>query len=1169
MVRLEEIQKGMTLEGVVPGQVVRVRMAELNGDSLDLIYEDSNGGVNQTVLFRESEGVVQPSDRTGGWTYDADGGLFRLTSEAYRIRLAHLFDPFIAVNASNVIPLPHQIQAVYGCMLPKHPLRFLLADDPGAGKTIMAGLFIKELLLRGDLHRCLILAPGSVVDNWQAELLEKFSLDFEVLDNSMLNKGNPFDNQPFMIARVHHVAWRDDLKELLQRADDWDLIIVDEAHKMSASYAGRDLKKTKLYRLGEIAGEKSKHLVMMTATPHSGHHENFQLFMQLLDPDQFAGRYRQGSHAFDTDDVMRRMVKEELTTMDGEPLFPPREALTAKYDLTPDEMHLYHAVTHYVREEMNRAQRSKNKGRANVVGFALTMLQRRLASSPEAIFQSLHNRRKRLELTIEEIRRGAAKAANPFAVSARDIGFDSDRALEQLLEDEEAFDNDEEGELADAAIDLASAAETIPEMEAEIGELKKLEILANDVRKSGVDRKWDELQRVLETPEMRDPDGTPRKIIIFTEHKATLDYLKLRIGSLVGKPESILTIHGGVNRQVRLDIQEAFWHSSDARILLATDAAGEGINLQCANLVVNYDMPWNPNKLEQRFGRVHRIGQKRVCFMWNLVATGTMEDRVWGRLLEKIANERDALGGGKVFDVLGSAFEGKSLRQMFLECIEGENDIEYERRSDEAIEAVLQTAKQLVAEHSAAQPGLSDEDVEYIRKEMERSEARKLQPHFIGAFFVEAAQQLGIQIHEREPGRYQVKHVPFELRKRREGIAGEAHVRKEYKRITFEKEKVDGEGFGDTAALVGMGHPLLEAVIDEVLDQWRHLLAHGTILIDPDPDATEPRILAYLESQVDDARKGPQVASKEFQFLERTLDGEWEFAGYAPYLDYDAIERHVPGSAEQNQVQRIAEQLLSGHDWRDDAASHARGKLLPEHLERVKAQRVPRIEKLERLVRDRLDTELRFQGKKILEYKSKGREKYQLAIEQAERTYRDLEARRDVRLAELEREKHLSAKGVRVISGVMVLPIRLLQEHGLLGRELDDLGNIEDTKTSELAAMRAVIELETAMGNRAVDVSARRGIGYDIESWMPDGTLRAIEVKARHPTGNEICFTYNEVFASFNKKDNWILAIVQVKDGRAGEVRYLRQPFETEPGMNVSRLCEFLKPLWEKGEAPS
>jgi hypothetical protein len=323
---------------------------------------------------------------------DADGNLFRLVSEAKRISLAYLFDPFLAVQTSSLDPLPHQIEAVYDKMLPRQPLRFLLADDPGAGKTIMAGLFCKELMIRGDVERCLVIAPGSLVEQWQDELWQKFALPFEILTRDMIQaarSGNPFGERPLLIARLDHLSRNEDLQAKLADTD-WDLIIVDEAHKMAAHYMGGEVKETKRYKLGRLAGSLARHFVLMTATPHAGIEADFHLFLALLDADRFEGKPRDATRMTDTSDLMRRLVKENLLKFDGTPLFPERRAYTAVYPLSGDETLLYKRVTDYVVQEMNRAERLKAAGegsRGAIVGFALTTLQRRLASSPEAIYR--------------------------------------------------------------------------------------------------------------------------------------------------------------------------------------------------------------------------------------------------------------------------------------------------------------------------------------------------------------------------------------------------------------------------------------------------------------------------------------------------------------------------------------------------------------------------------------------------------------------------------------------------------------------------------------------------------------------------------------------------------------------------------------------------------------
>jgi hypothetical protein len=394
MSRLDDLTKGALVRGVLGDRAVKVVDVAWHGSSaITLTYIDElSGKAGQELLYREDEArlVVQAAGRA--WSMDADGNLFRLVSEAKRISLAYLFDPFLAVQTSSLDPLPHQIEAVYDKMLPRQPLRFLLADDPGAGKTIMAGLFCKELMIRGDVERCLVIAPGSLVEQWQDELWQKFALPFEILTRDMIQaarSGNPFGERPLLIARLDHLSRNEDLQAKLADTD-WDLIIVDEAHKMAAHYMGGEVKETKRYKLGRLAGSLARHFVLMTATPHAGIEADFHLFLALLDADRFEGKPRDATRMTDTSDLMRRLVKENLLKFDGTPLFPERRAYTAVYPLSGDETLLYKRVTDYVVQEMNRAERLKAAGegsRGAIVGFALTTLQRRLASSPEAIYR--------------------------------------------------------------------------------------------------------------------------------------------------------------------------------------------------------------------------------------------------------------------------------------------------------------------------------------------------------------------------------------------------------------------------------------------------------------------------------------------------------------------------------------------------------------------------------------------------------------------------------------------------------------------------------------------------------------------------------------------------------------------------------------------------------------
>src|SRR5216110_2488714 len=424
MSRLEDLQTNASVRGILPDCLVSVVSVQWFGsEALELTYKAPDGKVANQLLYRHNEPTLEIVEAGRPWSFDGDGSMFRLVSEAHRIQLAHLFDPVLAVHTSNVQPLPHQITAVYEAMLPRQPLRFLLADDPGAGKTIMAGLLMKELIARGDLQRCLVVCPGSLAEQWQDELYRRFHLKFDILTNDKLeaaSTGNWFLETNLAIARLDKLSRNEDVQEKLKAPDcRWDLVVCDEAHKMSATLFGGEVKYTRRYRLGQLLSGLTRHFLLMTATPHNGKEEDFQLFMALLDGDRFEGRFRDGVHAADVTDLMRRMVKENLLKFDGTPLFPERIAYTVPYKLSEAEARLYKEVTEYVRVEFNRADALENDKRAGTVGFALTILQRRLASSPEAIAQSLRRRRERLEGRMRELellQRGAAARVMATAV---------------------------------------------------------------------------------------------------------------------------------------------------------------------------------------------------------------------------------------------------------------------------------------------------------------------------------------------------------------------------------------------------------------------------------------------------------------------------------------------------------------------------------------------------------------------------------------------------------------------------------------------------------------------------------------------------------------------------------------------------------------------------------
>ena len=652
--RIEEITQGSSLTGLEPSAVATViAVLPIADGAVRVIYQTPDGTLKERLLGRTDEASIAVAISERPWSFDGDGEAFKLTVEAKRIDLAFLFDPMMAVHTSNVEPLPHQITAVYEAMLPRQPLRFVLADDPGAGKTIMAGIYIRELIMRADARRIVIVAPGSLVEQWREELFEKFGLEFRVFTRDLeaaTPSGNPFEDIDHLIVRLDQMARNEELQEKLCAAG-WDLVVFDEAHKLAAHFFGNKMQKTGRFKLAEKLGAQTRHLLLMTATPHSGKEEDFQLFLSLLDSDRFYGKFRDGVHKVDCSDLIRRMVKEKLVKFDGTPLFPERKAYTVNYQLSDLEAALYEAVTDYVKTEMGKADQLDGK-RKGSVGFALTSLQRRLASSPEAIFQSLKRRRERLERRLREEKIGA-RGQKLLAETLIDVP-----------EDEDDFNAEEQETMEETLVVQATASQTIAELEGEIFILQTLEQQAKGLVASGKDRKWDELSRILQNePQMRDAGGRMRKIIIFSEHRDTLNYLHEKIAGVLGSHGAIVVIHGAVHRDDRRKSQELFRSDPDIRVLVATDAAGEGINLQNANLMVNYDLPWNPNRLEQRFGRIHRIGQQEVCHLWNLVAKETREGDVYFRLLEKLQVVSEALKG-EVFNVLGEVFDGISLKDL-------------------------------------------------------------------------------------------------------------------------------------------------------------------------------------------------------------------------------------------------------------------------------------------------------------------------------------------------------------------------------------------------------------------------------------------------------------------------------------------------------------------------
>lgn len=1165
MVRLEDIIAGATIRGILPGSEVTVEAVKWIGSNvIELVYKDASGRVNNELVYRDKEPLLELISPGKTYSLDTDGELIRLASEARRIRLAYLFDPHLAVHTSMIEPLPHQITAVYGEMLTRQPLRYLLADDPGAGKTIMAGLLIKELMVRGDVQRCLVVAPGNLVDQWQDELYQRFQLPFEILTNDRIEAartGNALSEMPLVIARLDKLARDEGLHAKLSDTD-WDLIICDEAHKMSASFFSGDIKETKRYKLGKLLSSITRHFLLMTATPHNGKEEDFQLFMALLDGDRFEGRFRDGVHVVDVSDMMRRMVKEDLLKFDGTHLFPERRAYTVSYELSDAEAALYKEVTDYVREEFNRADALEADGRKGTVGFALTILQRRLASSPEAIYQSLKRRRERLEkrLRSEEMdKRGAEARA---ALFPRGLSDEEWQELDELPEAELE-------QLEDEVIDQATTARTIAELQAEISILRDLEELALKVRQSGTDKKWEELSRILEDRKaMFDADGHRRKLVIFTEHRDTLRYLADRIRTLLGREEAVVTIVGGMGREERRKVQEAFTQDPEVHILVATDAAGEGINLQRAHLMVNYDLPWNPNRIEQRFGRIHRIGQTEVCHLWNLVADKTREGEVYLTLLRKLEVEREALGGG-VFDVLGKAIDGVELRHLLIEAIRYGDQPDIRTRVSRAVEQALDRKRlqALLEERALGHDSMTASHVFRIREELERAEARRLQPHFIEAFFLEAFHLLGGNIKERESRRYEIAHVPAIIRQRDRLLGMGQPVLTRYERICFEKDLIRCAG-KPPAEFICPGHPLLDATIDIILERYGSLLKLGAVLVDENDEGNGPKYLFYLEHSIRDARPdasgGSRIVSRRMQFVEIDQNGKVRDAGFAPYLDYRPVKQE-----EKVLLAQVLSKIKAGKEMENLAVGHAVEELVPEHLEEVRKRKTELVDKTMAAVQERLTKEIRFwdgQANKLKEQEQAGRPNARINSAKARQRADELEARLKRRLRELEEERNLSPSPPNVLGGVLVIPIGLIRQ--LNGTEERPADYARNTKASEMIAVKAVMQVEREMGYAPRDVGAKK-FGYDIESVIPEtGQLRFLEVKGRASGARVVTVTKNEILTALNKPENYYLALVEVENDSAKGIRYVKNPFGQKPDFGVTSVNYQWDELWNRGVPP-
>lgn len=1049
------LEKNMVIEGPLWPEPVRVLSVDQFGTMLqvDAVGTRSRQFYPGIIVTEAQRQLLKVLSSAKDLDFSGDAEAFHLAIEALRIRLAYEYDPHFAVNASTITPLPHQLDAVYRYMLKSPLVRFLLADDPGAGKTIMAGLLLKELRFRGLAERVLIVVPPLVARQWQEELATKFSEEFTIIDNGVLkaNVGrNPWTETDRCITSVYWAA-RDNVLEPLKDAD-WDLVIVDEAHKMAAYQEGvraQKTRKTRLYRLGEELSVRTKHLLLLTATPHKGDSENFRLLLELLDKDLFADRQilEEAMRSSDNPIILRRL-KEEMRRFDGSPLFPQRTVKTVTFDLSRPERELYDEVTEYVAEHFNKAMQKEKR----TVGFAMTILQRRLTSSLAAITASLTRRHERLQALLDQVRALVATKARSALTSG-----EADPGLEELLggaevEDLDDLTEEERWKVEDSLVERLTNAESIDELLAEVQALERLVRRARAALSSGIEAKLIKLTDAI----LRDEGLAARgeKLLIFTEAKDTLDFLVER---LRGQGFTVAVIHGALSMDQRRKQQELF--RGTAQVMVATEAGGESINLQFCNQMVNYDIPWNPNRLEQRMGRIHRIGQKNEVFIFNLVATDTREGAVLAALLNKMEEMRRGLGSDRVFDLVGDLLDDHeiSLADLIISCITNR------RRLQDAVSSIEQAVSpahqaSLIA---AREEGLARRflNLPELRQDAARSAAHALIPAHLEAFFTRALARNRGRSERRADGKLRVERVPVNLRREQELEFRRRFgtVERSYLSLTFDKRAVGEDG---RTELLGPGHPLFETVLQATSAVAAEALTRGAVFFDV--DAKGPELLWFFRGVVGDGT-GRVLSQRLFAVREVGGPGGVAFEPAHPICLHDLRPR-TDGPSPPS---------LTELDVRKHAATRfCLERLVPRFVEEVANGRLKELYMKERYLERSFRVVVSRHSDHLLELEAKSRagQDLSLAIGREQRLMDEAKRRQQERLAEIRLEQQLVPRAPEFLGVVTVLPTA---------------ARVGVAKADE-SVFGQVSEYESAQGRIVEDLRAE-GLGVDAVASAPDG----------------------------------------------------------------------------------
>jgi superfamily II DNA or RNA helicase len=1120
---MEDIKADAIVRGTLFPEPVQVIVCKLLGDSIQLVGKGLDSGrVYEPILDAGQVATLAVSAEKP--PFDGDPLHFRLGIEAMRLGLAYEYDPYFSLSIASVDPLPHQLEAVYDYFVKLPRIRFLLADDPGAGKTIMAGLLLKELKIRGLVKRTLIVTPANLTFQWQREMADKFREKFEIVRGEVLraNYGtNPWQDKNQVITSVSWVSRIEDARDSLLRSH-WDMVIVDEAHKMSAA---RPDHKTLAYELGEALSGMTDHYLLMTATPHKGDPKHFCMFLRLLDADVYGDvksleeAMRRNSAPF----YLRR-TKEALVTFPDpdtgqvKKLFTKRNVNTVPFQFDHEEWDFYDALTRYVEDQSIKAQ-AANATTGRVIGFTMAMLQRRLASSIYAARRSLERMRDKREMILQD----------PQAYRQEQISKKLPEDYEDLT-DEEQQDILSQLEEAVASVDPVALKEEILELTRLIDQARLLE-------QREIETKLNKLREVItEQGVFQDPS---MKLLVFTEHKDTLDYL---VDKLNDWGLSVTQIHGGMKigdrdaPGTRLHAERIFRDRGGAQVMVATEAAGEGINLQFCWLMINYDIPWNPIRLEQRMGRIHRYGQEKDCLILNFVATNTREGRVLDKLLERIRQIEDDLDPqrtGKVFNVLGDVFSANQLEKMIREMyLHNQTEDTIKSRIVEEIDP--DRFRQIT---DSTLEGLAKRELNLsaiVGKSAEAKE-RRLVPEVIEDFFTHAGPVVGVVPKETRRGThiYGIGRVPRNLWPIGDKLEARfGRLGKEYKQIVFDKALLAKD---PTSEWVTPGHPLFETVREALWGHVRDDLERGAVFYDL--HSPQSYHLDVYSASVKDGL-GNELHRRLF-VVEATSNGRLAVREPTIFLDLATAPKgtEVPGP-----------DGLPSSDQREHALVE---QCLNDFLKEVAEQRRKDTETIRKHIETSLNElihrqQLTFAG--LMEKRDElGNMPPWLAasLKQSEDRIEELNARREHRLAELDRECQCAIDGIRHIGRAWVLPHPERSDPKMQPMVRDD--EIEEI------AVQAVIAHEEAQGRQVESVEAQNR-GFDLISRRPHPEdpataidVRFIEVKGRTGIG-EVALTTNEYkTAGRLKNDYWLYVVYNClpagqADGTEPEVHIIRNP---------------------------